>query len=192
VKFSEPMDASTIAGTTNIKLAPTANLASPVAATVTYDASTNSAILTPTAPLASGTSYTVTVTTGVKDVAGNQLAAQSTSKFTTIADTIAPTVISTSPKNDTTVAAPATITVTFSEDMNPTSVITSTSVKKTSDSSPVAGIVSYNAATMTAIFTPTVPLANGTGYTVTVTTGAKDLAGNGLTGNFTFSFTTSP
>jgi len=192
VKFSEPMDASTIAGTTNIKLAPTANLASPVAATVTYDASTNSAILTPTAPLASGTSYTVTVTTGVKDVAGNQLAAQSTSKFTTIADTIAPTVISTSPKNDTTVAAPATITVTFSEDMNPTSVITSTSVKKTSDSSPVAGIVSYNAATMTAIFTPTVPFANGTGYTVTVTTGAKDLAGNGLTGNFTFSFTTSP
>ena len=34
-------------------------------------------------PLAQGTNYTVTVSTGVKDVAGNALAAQFTSTFNT-------------------------------------------------------------------------------------------------------------
>jgi methionine-rich copper-binding protein CopC len=191
VGFSEPMDPLTIT-TTTVKLAPTSS-GTPVAAVVTYDAGTNSAILTPSSPLLNNTGYTVTVTTGVKDVAGNALATQSTWTFTTIADTTAPTILSTSPVNGTTVPAPATITVTFSEDMDNTTINGTTfTVKKTSDSSPVAGVVSYNTSTKTAIFTPSSALAAGTGYTVTVTTGAKDLAGNGLTGNFTFSFTTSP
>lgn len=191
ITFSEQMDVATI-NSTNITLKPTAGGAN-ISATVTCNSPCTTATLDPAAPLLNNTNYTVTVTTGVKDVAGNALAAQSTSTFTTIADTTAPTILSTSPVNGTTVPAPATITVVFSEDMDPLTINGTTfTVKKTSDSSPVAGTVSYNAATKTAIFTPTGPgLANGTGYTVTVTTGAKDLAGNGLTGNFTFSFTTS-
>ncbi|MDQ3082772.1 MAG: Ig-like domain-containing protein [Gemmatimonadota bacterium] len=42
-----------------------------------------------------------------------------------------------------------------------------------------------------ATFTPTTPFAPATSYTGTVTTGARDLAGNGLAGTFTFTFTTA-
>jgi hypothetical protein len=188
--FSRDMDAATI-NATNVKLVATTGGAT-VPTTLAYNAATNTVTLTPTAALANNTSYTITVTTGVKDLAGNALAVQFTSSFITVADTISPTVVSTSPANGTTVPAPGTITVTFSEDMDPTTIPAAVSVKKTSDSSPVAGTVSYNAATRTAVFTPTSALANGTGYTVTVATSAKDLAGNGLAGSFAFSFNTSP
>ncbi|MEO5589212.1 MAG: Ig-like domain-containing protein, partial [Gemmatimonadaceae bacterium] len=114
--------------------------------------------------------------------------------FTTIADTTAPTITGTSPINGATgVLVSSTVMVTFSEDMNPTTVNGSTfMVRTTVGSIAVAGTVSYNAATRIATFTPTAALAPSTNYTVTVTTGAKDLAGNGLTGNFTFAFTTGP
>jgi hypothetical protein len=195
VTFSESMDASTINGT-NIKLAPTSSLGTPVAATVSYNAATNTATLTPTAPLGSNVNYTVTVTTGVEDVAGNALAAQSTWTFTTIADTTAPTVLSTTPTNGATgVPVNSTVTVTFSEDMDPTTLngtTTNFTVKTTAGSVSVAGTVSYNVSTRIATFTPTLPLAPSTNYTVTITSGAKDLAGNGLAGNFTFTFQTAP
>ena len=193
VTFSEAMDALTINGT-NIRLAPTSTPGTPVAATVTYNSSTNTATLTPTSPLANGTNYTATVTTGVRDVAGNQLAAQSTWTFTTIADTTSPTVILTAPINNR-MGFPrdSVIAVTFSEDMNPATLngtLTNFTVRTTTGSVPVVGTVSYNATTRIATFTPSANLAPNTGYTVTITSGATDLAGNGLTGNFIFQFTT--
>jgi methionine-rich copper-binding protein CopC len=197
VTFNEAMDASTI-NTTTISLKPTAG-GSNIAATVVCNspAPCLTGTLTPTVPLLNNTNYTVTVTTGVKDVAGNALAAQATWTFTTIADTTAPTVTVTSPLNLATgVAVSSTITVTFNEDMDPTTLngtLTNFTVKTTAGSIPVAGTVSYNAATRVATFTPTANLAAGsTNYTVTVTSGAKDLAGNGLAGNFSFTFTTVP
>jgi hypothetical protein len=42
----------------------------------------------------------------------------------------------------------------------------------------------------TAIFSPLAPLIPGTTYTATITTGAKDLAGNALVINYVWSFTT--
>jgi hypothetical protein len=44
---------------------------------------------------------------------------------------------------------------------------------------------------LTAVFTPTAPLALNTVYTATITTGAQDLFGKGLASNFTWTFTTS-
>ncbi|HMA20620.1 MAG TPA: Ig-like domain-containing protein, partial [Gemmatimonadaceae bacterium] len=147
-----------------------------------------------TSDLLNNTSYTITVTTGVKDVAGNALAAPSTSTFTTIADTISPTIIATSPVNGATgVATSAVVTVTFSEDMDPTTVNGTTfTLKTTVGSIAVIGTVSYNTTTRIATFTPTAALTANTGYTATVTTGAKDLAGNPLAVNASFSFTTAP
>ena len=52
----------------------------------------------------------------------------------------------------------------------------------------VVGIVTYSGTT--ASFTPTSDLAPNTVYTATITTGAKDLAGNPLGANFIWSFTT--
>lgn len=192
VTFSEPMLASTITNTT-ITLAPTSGGAA-VAATVTYDATTNTATLNPTADLANNVSYTLTVTTAVTDVAGNPLAANSTSSFRTIRDTTPPTVLSTSPATGSPpVPVNSTVTITFSEPMDPATINGSTvSVRTTTGGTSVAGVVSYNVSTRSAIFTPSAALAANTSYTVTVTTGARDISNNQLAGNFTFSFTTAP
>ena len=187
VTFSEPMDPASI-NTSTITLTPTSG-GSAVAATVTYNAGTNTATLDPTVDLAYNTSYTITVTTGVEDVAGNNLAAQSTSTFTTIQDTVAPTVTATSPTaGATNVPRNTIITVTFSEAMNPTT-INGTTFTVTAGGA-VVGSVSYNAATRVATFTPSGQLAASTVHTVTVTTGAKDLADNPMAVNAVFSFTT--
>jgi len=85
--------------------------------------------------------------------------------------------------------------VTFSEDMNPATLngtLTNFTVRTTVGSIAVVGTVSYNASTRIATFTPTGPLTPSTNYTVTITSGAQDTAGNGLTGNFTFTFQTAP
>jgi hypothetical protein len=192
ITFSEAMDQQTI-NTTTITLKNT-NTSAPVTGTVAYNSATNVATFTPSAALAFGTQYTVTVTTGAKDVAGNPLASQSVTTFTTVAapDTTAPTVVATTPTDGATgVAANTTVTVTFSEPMDPNTITTSTfTLKTTVGSNPVTGTISYNQATNTATFTPNAPLGSNTGYTATITTAVTDLAGNHLAANKVFSFTT--
>jgi hypothetical protein len=58
------------------------------------------------------------------------------------------------------------------------------------DGANVPGTVSYSAATKTATFTPAGPLAWHTEYTARVS-GARDAAGNAMTGPHTWSFTTA-
>jgi hypothetical protein len=192
VIFSEPMQQATIT-TTNITLTPTGGGAA-IAGTMTYDAGTNTATFDPTNDLENNKSYTITVTTGVKDVAGNALAAQSTSTFTTELDSTKPTVILTFPENNaTSIGIGSAMKVTFSEQMDATTITGTTfTLKTTTGDVAVAGTVSYNSTTHIASFTPSAALAAGTNYTATVTTGAKDLAGNVLLGDFTFKFTTAP
>jgi hypothetical protein len=134
--------------------------------------------------------YTVTVTTGVKDVAGNALAANYTWNFTTtpVADATAPTVLSVSPAhNATSVAVNAKPIVTFSEAMNHSTVTSSTFTLK-QGSTTIAGTVTGSGSSAT--FSPSSSLANNTVYTVTVTTGVKDAAGNALAVIYTSNFTT--
>ena len=54
----------------------------------------------------------------------------------------------------------------------------------------VTGVVSYDAPSDTATFTPSISLALSAIYTATVTTGAQDTYGNALANNFVWSFTT--
>jgi hypothetical protein len=82
VTFSESMNGSTI-NSTNVFIRTASNVV--VTATVTYNASNNTATITPSSPLANGTGYTIVVrggAAGVKDLAGNALAADVTSGFT--------------------------------------------------------------------------------------------------------------
>ena len=79
------------------------------------------------------------------------------------------------------------ILVTFSEPMDPVTINSLTYTLKQGTTS-VSGTVSYTGTTAT--FTPSVNLAYNKTYTGTITTGAKDVAGNALAADYTFSFTT--
>ena len=81
VTFDEAINPATVTTST---FSLTDDLGATVAATVAYDAPSRTATLTPSAPLAAGRSFTVTVrggATGVKDPAGNALAADRTWGF---------------------------------------------------------------------------------------------------------------
>jgi hypothetical protein len=104
----------------------------------------------------------------------------------TVGDTEAPTVSSTSPVADKTdVAVTTTVTATFSEAMNATTITTSSF---TLDS--VAGTVSYDSGTYTATFTPSADLSYDTTYTATLSTAITDAAGNPLASAYSWNFTT--
>ncbi|MEK6654011.1 MAG: Ig-like domain-containing protein, partial [Thermodesulfobacteriota bacterium] len=66
--------------------------------------------------------------------------------------------------------------------------VTTDTFTLTQGATPVAGTVTY--AGVTATFRPWGNLAFNTTYTGTLTTGIKDLAGNALASNYTFTFTT--
>ena len=103
-------------------------------------------------------------------------------------DTTAPTVSSTLPADTATgVAINQNITVTFSEAMDP-ATINSTTFTLMQGATPVPGVVTYVGTVAT--FNPTTDLAANTVVTATITTDAKDLAGNALAANKTWSFTT--
>jgi|SRR5829696_385639 len=106
------------------------------------------------------------------------------------ADTVAPTVTANTPTGQSEPRG-TDATATFSEKMDPATISGSTfTLKKTSDSSSVGASVTYNATDKTATLNPTNDLAYNTEYTATVTTGAKDLAGNALAANKTWTFKT--
>jgi hypothetical protein len=104
------------------------------------------------------------------------------------ADTTPPGVAAVSPANGATdVSDGTTVTVTFSERVDATTVTTS-SFRLQTGATGVAGTVSTSGATAT--FTPSAALARGTLYSATVTDAVTDTAGNALTGEYAWSFTT--
>src|SRR5207249_1366870 len=186
--FSEAMDPLTITTVTfTLKHGTTA-----VAGTVTYAGVT--AIFNPLNNLAPSTTYTATVTTGTKDLAGNALANSFVWSFTTGAtlDTTAPTVSFTAPANAATaVPINQTINATFSEPMDPLTINPASLLVRGPGTTAVTGIVAYDVPSKIATFKPVSNLAPNTVYTATLTTGARDLAGNALAANFVWSFTTA-
>jgi hypothetical protein len=85
----------------------------------------------------------------------------------------------------------AVITASFSEAMTASSITTTSFTLSAPGPTPVTGTVSYNASTYIVTFTPTSALTPNTDYTATITTGAKDAAGNALASPYVWSFTTS-
>jgi methionine-rich copper-binding protein CopC len=162
-----------------------------VPANVTYDSATNTATLQPSAALAPGTGYTATLTNGITDANGTALATTSWS-FTTAGstDTTPPTVTAKSPAaGATTVATSTAVTATFSEPVQLVSGLTM-KLKLAGTTTVVPSTVTYDSATMTATLQPNAALSAGTKYTVTLTSGIKDLAGNALKST-SWSFTTA-
>jgi len=190
--FSKAMDSTTITTTTfTLKQGTTA-----VAGTVAYAGTT--ATFTPTANLAASTAYTATISTGATDLAGNSLAGGGSAPnpwtFTTgtTSTASAPTVTSTVPADTAaSVGINQAINATFSTGMDPATITTATfTLAGPGTTTVVTGTVAYNATSNIATFTPTANLAANALFTATVTTGAKDLAGNPLAANKVWTFTT--
>ncbi len=100
-------------------------------------------------------------------------------------DTTPPVVSTVTPNESaTSVSVNASIVITFSEDIDPTTV-TSTSITVNG----VSGSVSVSGKVVT--FVPATSLAASTQFTVTVASSVKDMAGNSLGANYTFNFTTA-
>ena len=147
----------------------------------------NALIFKPDADLAAGTQYTASVSTAAKDLAGNPLPAAKTWRFTT---TNPPSIVGVNPADGATdVSRSATPYAIFNKAMDKPSAEAAFSLKRTSDGAAVSGSFGWYGNAL--IFKPDADLAAGTQYTASVSTAAKDLAGNPLPAAKTWRFTTT-
>ena len=174
-------------GTTPVTLDPAAE-----PATVSYDTATRLATLDPARNLAEDARYRLTWTGGpnaIRDLAGNVLA----TGFFDLTTGPRPVITARAPGVDATrTSRTADITATFSEPVTGVSASTF-SLRRASTGATVPAVVRYSARRRQAVLDPSVRLAARTRYTVTPTTGIKDLGGNAVdpsVGNHTWSFTT--
>jgi len=155
-----------------------------VGVSLSYDELQTKVIVQPNDSLLYSVRYTATLTSVLTDLAGNHLSTTVT-YFTTEEDPrdlTAPYVVSSQPDaGDQTVDITPIITDIFSEAMNPASftpdayklvdVVADTAVSCT---------ITYTAETFTAKLTPVKPLKYETSYSIVLTQGLTDVAGNAL------------
>jgi hypothetical protein len=183
VTFSEPVDQQTVSfilstGSTTVPC------------TMSYSGTT--VIFTPLYILASTTLYTATVNAGVKDLAGNPMSNGYLWSFTTgtVIDTTPPTVTSTSPATGSAgVAVNTAPSVTFSEPVDPTTITFTLTYTLNGVVTILPCTMSYSGTVAT--FTPSKPLQKNKIHTARVSAGVRDLAGNAMPSDYTWSFTTS-
>jgi hypothetical protein len=157
-----------------------------ISGTTEYTGTTASFI--PDEDLEANTVYTATITTGVLNKDGKGMAENFVWSFATL-DNILPTVVLTDPTIDFGgVPRNKVVSILFSERMDSLTINAST-FKLTQGSNEVTGEVAYSGTTAT--FTSSAFLSAGLEYTATITTGAKDRAGNALAAITEWSFTTS-
>jgi len=183
--FSETMNVLSVINASSFTV-------SGVNGTISYEAATSTVTFTPSLALTPGTMYTATISGNAADVAGNRLGADHVWNFTTTAAPVVtlPAVVSTNPvKNGTNVSVSSVLTAVFSEPMDPLTVMNPSCFTVNHG---VAGLVSYDIPSRTATFTPSAPLAPATVYTGTICNNAQDLAGNKMTANHVWNFTTAP
>jgi len=89
------------------------------------------------------------------------------------------------------VAVGMAIKAIFKSDMDPATLSAAT-FRVGGRADPVSGIVSYDASSRTATFTPLAPLLPLASYTVALTTGVKDRSGQPLTESYSWTFMTAP
>jgi len=184
--FSKTMDASTINDQT-ITLAHGQNNV-PGSVMYTESAGVPIAVFTPASTLNPSTLYIITVDARVQDRSGIRVGAPYTCSFITgeVPDTIRPNIAATTPQNrDSGVMPNAALSVSFSEPVYQQTI----SFLLSSGSASIPCTMSYSGTT--AIFTPLTILASSASYTATVSAGVKDLAGNAMLNDYSWSFVTS-
>ncbi len=185
--FSDTITTTTITSSTfSVKKVTTA-----VAGAYSFDAGSNTESFTPTAAFTDG-AYNITLTTGIKDAASpTPNALDMSHSWSFILDTVAPVVASTSPANNTSdISITSPITINFTELNNMlASSMNSATVYISDGSQNIPASISYDSTAKKLTLTPATGLDFSMPYTVTLTSGVTDLAGNAL-GQYSFSFTT--
>jgi hypothetical protein len=192
VTFDQDIDPGTLAG--NVALFDEiAEVAVPVS--VAYEVANRRLVVTPGAGYAENNDYSLTIKGGAAGVLSSdailpsRLHGDIQVDYTTGAiDTTPPSVIASTPANGATnVAMNTSITVTFSEPIDPTT-LDAASFVLSSAGGVIAGALTYEASSRSALFIPTNLLAADTVHTVTLN-GIADFAGNAM-GTVAISFTT--
>ena len=204
--FSEEMDGTTLTDASFTVTDMTLGL--PVAGSVSYSTTARTATFAPSAltALAASSNFRATISTAVTDVAGNGIAGNTAVLpaagahvwlFSTAAagDLVPPVVTAISPAIGSTSCRNRPVAATFSEPMDP-ATLTATTLRVTDNGVAVAGTVGYDPTSQVASFTATDPagFASSRPFVVTVVSGAagvKDLAGNALAVDRTWSFNTN-
>ena|GEM_PF-3243636 len=166
-----------------------------VSATIVVAPDLLSATLVPDLPLLANTRYYIVYTNKITDLAGNALAnpiAPATNTFTTgavAADTTPPTLVAVTPANGASaVPTNAIVALQFSEPLSAASVNPST-VTLSAGGTAIAGTVTLLHGVYIQFRPSVASLQAGATYTVSVSTGVTDLAGNPLAGAVLSTFT---
>ena len=179
VTFSEPMNRSLTEAAFSIN--------GSVSGTFSWNLGNTTMTFTPNSPLAYSTGYNVTITTAAKSMQGQNMLSTYSWNFTTEQEpsTTWPYVVSHVPGISATgVPVATTIVVNFSEPMDQASAQSAFSINGS-----VSGSLNWlNASAM--MFTPASPLSYLAGYSVTISTAARDLEGQNMTAPYSWSFTT--
>jgi hypothetical protein len=185
VVFSGPIDPLTVSGTT---ISVSGGGTTSIPASISFSNNNQKVEITPEAPLPPSTAMTLTIS-GVADVAGNAVAAQTTHFLTGTAPATATAgVLVENPASAATgVPVNAAISLKTNAVIDLTTVTTSTfQVYDQTLGQTVAGTYTLSADGMTVYFVPVTQLATGRTYTVNfVNQGMTDLAGNTLTNSCT-------
>ncbi len=201
ISFSQSLDPATV-NSSNFRISgPAGNVSGTRTLTESIYGADKVVTFVPDVPWVPNSTYYIYVYTGIKSADGNPLLSSLYASFSTgnASDTEAPYVVAINPPDGAgNVATNSSISVLFSEYMNPSSVNTST-FKVSAGGTSVSGRVVKESYT-TYTFTPDALLSPNTEYTVTLQSGSPgiylyldiitDVAGNPLTSTFSSTFTT--
>jgi len=180
VTFTEEMNPSTINASTFIVKQGDTNISGDV------EYSGLEATFTPSLALEAGSEFMATITTDAKSISNVNIEAAYEWNFTT---EVVPTVLSSIPaNNDIDVARNTILAITFSEEMDPSTINSTTFIVKKGNID-ITGNVEYSG--VVATFTPSVVFNAASEYTATITTGAKSQKGVNLEETYEIIFTTS-
>lgn len=188
VRFTEPMTPSSV-NAASFNLCSACDGSDDIAGEVFYSGLTAQFI--PEASLPENTDFCATIAGTVQDLSGNTMGSDYVWRFTTgdRPDMAPPDVSATSPKNGALDVSPnSSVTATFSEPLDPSSITTGSFNLTDSAGNDVPGAVYYSG--VTAAFIPFTSLDYGSLYSAHITTGVRDAAGNGVSSSFVWNFTT--
>jgi hypothetical protein len=134
----------------------------------------------PQSKVAAGQNITATATRALSGVPTDT--SEFSAPMTVTEAVVSPMVVNTVPANGATGVSPtANVSAVFSAAMDPSTInATTIKLKKAGTTTKVSARVTYDPATKKATLNPATNLKRGAKYVATVTTGAKDLAGNAL------------